>query len=128
MLHLSHYLSFLETFFKKTEPTTKPTGLESLDVLVKAVAQQYPNDPSKPGVTISLLQPGEYYASVVRYGEKYGKNKWTVRSAVGTSVEAAVETLFDVWSKRTDEGKEEYDPKDDFFDDYMEEDKKWGGD
>lgn len=44
----------------------------NLDKLLKIVRSMYPKDSIKPGIVVSNLRPGEYYASVVRYikGEK----------------------------------------------------------
>jgi hypothetical protein len=71
--------------------------LGTLDLFVRAVVAEYPGDPSRPGVTVSLLSGGEWYAAVLRYAEKYGGGKSVVCSARGETLAGCLRALGDSW-------------------------------
>lgn len=74
--------------------------LRVLDTFVRAAVAEYPSDPCKASVTLSLLADGQYYGSVVRYTEAYGKGKVVVCSARAPSLEECVRLLGQEWLSR----------------------------
>lgn len=84
----------------------KEVTLGDLDLLARAVANEYAGDPCSAGVTISLLPGGDYYASVLRYRERFGEGKFVVCSAREASLEDAVCSLGKQWLSRREAKKE----------------------
>lgn len=74
----------------------KPDGMEVLGILVGAVQQRYEQDPTGASVTMGFNH-GTYYASVVRYAAKYGRERTIVCNARGATMEEAVRALADLW-------------------------------
>lgn len=74
-------------------PKAAPLGGDSLALLLQALPELYPTDPSKPGVVLSYLGPDRYYASIARYEESHGRHKKILHHSTGATVEEAVQTL-----------------------------------
>jgi hypothetical protein len=68
-----------------------------LELLVRAVCAAYPTDPSKPSVLLSCLADGGFYASVVRYRERFGEGKFVVCNARDASLSEVVVKLAHNW-------------------------------
>ena len=65
--------------------------LKTLKLLVRAIVELWKGDPSAPSITLSFLPDhGEWYASIVRYREKYGMAKQVMVNVTGESLEAVV--------------------------------------
>lgn len=65
--------------------------------LIRAVVDKYPDDPCTPSVTLSWLPDRqEWYASVVRYHERFGMGKQVVTKVSAPTFEACVQQLL-VW-------------------------------
>lgn len=63
---------------------------EALERLAKTVQAQFPNDETRPGVTLSFLADDQFYASINRY---YGRERITVFQVIRTTLADAVESL-----------------------------------
>lgn len=68
-----------------------------LEKLVTAVVTAHPDDPSKPGVLLSLLASGEWYASVLRYKGRFGADKFVVCSAKAATMREVIGELARRW-------------------------------
>lgn len=77
---------------------TPPQILLDLDLLVRSLQEFYPNEPSCPGITVSYL-PGmkQYYASIVRYREQYGKNSYAIFNTRQDTIIECLEELKKIW-------------------------------
>lgn len=65
-----------------------------LQELIQSVVLKYPDDPSAPSVVLSWLEDRQrWYASAVRYTEKFGRGKVVMCSATGESLEEALMLL-----------------------------------
>jgi hypothetical protein len=64
---------------------------KSLGVLTK----MYPTDDTSPGIVLSMVPGDQYYCSLVRYEEKYGRGKVVVRSATKPSLVEAIDSAVD---------------------------------
>jgi hypothetical protein len=84
---------------KKTAP--KKSILLKMDIFVHSLQEQYPNDPSCPGITISYL-PGlrMYYASIVRFSQIYGKGSYAIANTKADTIEETLAQLLDMWLSR----------------------------
>jgi len=65
--------------------------------LLKTVAEFYGGDPTTAGVVAACIGPGKFYASVVRYHERFGQGKHVVATSTGETLDATIETLLDTW-------------------------------
>ena len=65
----------------------------SLSVLVTKLREAYPNDPSAPCVQLASLPSGEFYASAVRYAEKFGEGKKVVASCKASTLAGAMKVV-----------------------------------
>ena len=84
----------------KRTTTTKPsvhTPKFTLELLTRAITEQWPTDPTTPGVVCSFLpykEPAEqFYISVVRYDQHFGKGKRVIYSAHGRSFDDAARVV-----------------------------------
>ena len=66
------------------------TATEALDRLAKTVRAQFPNDETRPGVTLSFLADDQFYASINRY---FGRERITIFQAIRTTMADAIESL-----------------------------------
>lgn len=74
------------------------------DLLV-AVREQYPDDPSAPGIHVSCIGPREFYASVQRFHERMGKGKEIVVGLTGQSFVQLIRQLDAAWKEKLDFGR-----------------------
>lgn len=84
---------------KRTRKVKTPSSiLLDLDLMARSLQEFYPNDPSCPGITISYL-PGmkQYYASVVRFREQYGKNSYAIFNSRQDTIIGCLEELKKIW-------------------------------
>lgn len=66
----------------------------TLEELIRSLATKYSGDPSAPSVVLSYLADRErWYASAVRYCEKYGGAKVVVCNATSESLEGTLSSL-----------------------------------
>ena len=70
---------------------------ERLERLVRAVCETYRKDATSPSVVVSLLEDGQWYGSIVRYGGRYATNKIVLMSYKGTDVHDVVYNLANMW-------------------------------
>jgi O-acetyl-ADP-ribose deacetylase (regulator of RNase III) len=71
---------------------------EELDELLRAVSEQYTTDPSGPGVHLAIVRSrGEYYASVKRFQEAYGKGDFVVCKATARSLDGVIHRVCKEW-------------------------------
>lgn len=62
--------------------------------LVKQIVKLFSEDPSAPSVTVSWLPDRQaYYASVVRYAERFGQGKYVVWSCSGPNLDECLQYL-----------------------------------
>jgi len=61
--------------------------------LTSAVSYSFRKDATSPGVLVSTLKDGSFYASVVRYGSQFPKGKEVVCKAKGDSITVVLTTL-----------------------------------
>lgn len=61
-----------------------------LQELTKSLYQVFTTDLTRPGVTISMIDSDEYYTSIVRYSEAFGKGKFVFCSALGPTIEQSI--------------------------------------
>ena len=75
-----------------------PSTLLDLDLFTRSLQEFYPNEPSCPGITISYL-PGmqQYYASVVRFREMYGKNSYAIFNTRQDTIVECLTELKKMW-------------------------------
>lgn len=66
-----------------------------LDKLTKAVSFSYKEDKTMPGVTVAALPKGQYYCSIVRYTDAFGRGKEVVCSSKGNSIADVVKATAD---------------------------------
>lgn len=71
------------------------TCVELLESVGRRLAFLYTEDPSAPSVTVSLLPSGEWYVSLLRYAEKFGKDKYVVHSCKCDVLATGLEYLLD---------------------------------
>jgi hypothetical protein len=65
----------------------------TLTQLVDAIGNKHDRDPSRASLILSSLGGGEYYASAVRYNEKFGEGKVMIANAKASSLSVAVKML-----------------------------------
>lgn len=68
-------------------------------MLIQAIAEAYPADPSAPGLVLSLLPNGNAYGSIVRYEQKFGGGKFTVCAASCADFPSVIDSLSKQWLK-----------------------------
>jgi hypothetical protein len=61
--------------------------------LTSAVSYSFRKDATSPGVLVSTLKDGSFYASVVRYGNQFPKGKEVVCKAKGSDLVAVLTAL-----------------------------------
>lgn len=66
------------------------TATEALERLAKTVRAQFPNDETRPGVTLSFLANDQFYASINRY---FGRERITIFQVIRTTMTDAIESL-----------------------------------
>ena len=78
----------------------KLAAMRTLELLTEAVCEKYLGDPSMPSVVLSKLIKGrnDWYASVVRYGAKYGEGKTVVVNATAQTMLGAIVLLANKWT------------------------------
>lgn len=78
-------------------------SMQLLEDALRAASLLYPKDPSEPGIVLSwLTDKGEFYASIVRYEDTYGKSKQVLCKATGLNVGLAVTALVEEWFTRVE--------------------------
>lgn len=70
---------------------------ERLEKLVRAVCETYRKDATSPSVIVSLLEDGQWYGSIVRYGGRYATNKIVLVSYKGCDAHDVVYNLAQAW-------------------------------
>ena len=74
---------------------------QRMQLLVKSVVEQFATDPTFPSVTLSYkTNSNEYYASITRYSNTYGREPKSLINACGDSLGEALEKLFEMWLNR----------------------------
>lgn len=63
-----------------------------IELITQAIAYKYPNDATRPGLTISYLKNNRFYCSAVRHRVE-GKTKVVVCKAFNSSLEGALKEL-----------------------------------
>ena len=80
----------------KTQTTTRAPKF-TLELLARAISEQWATDPTTPGLVCAFLpykEPSErFYVSVVRYDQHFGKGKRVIYSAHGSSFDAAARAV-----------------------------------
>lgn len=66
---------------------------ELLRALTKAIRDAYPEDPTTPGIVISILNNNKFYCSVIRFKSKFGQNKYVLVSHQNNTLFQALEGL-----------------------------------
>lgn len=64
-----------------------------LETLTKAIVFKYSTDLTAPGVTVSSLKNGKYYASVVRYTGAIAAGKQVVCKATSDTLNGALKAV-----------------------------------
>ena len=82
---------------RKAKSRSRARSADILTTLLLAVRQVYSADPSGAGVVVAALGQGEFYASVCRYREPYGKSKQVVASAKGKTAAEALRGAAKAW-------------------------------
>lgn len=71
----------------------KPSSKFTLGLLARAISEQWPTDPTTPGVVCSFLpyEPAgsQFYISIVRYSQQFGHGKRVVFASKAESFDAA---------------------------------------
>ena len=69
-----------------------------MEELLKSVQAAYAEDSSGAGLSIAwLADTEEYYASVVRYAERFGRGKQVICSARSADLESCLRGLREQW-------------------------------
>ncbi len=62
--------------------------------MLKTVAAAFPDDPSTAGVVVAWLSDKEvFYASVVRYSDRFGKGKYVHSAATSVDLASALSAI-----------------------------------
>mgnify|MGYP000231631799 FL=1 len=71
--------------------------MRDLELLIRAIVERFPSDPSQPSVTLSFIQNNlmqwVYYASIIRYKAAYGQSKEVFLIAEHQTLEGVVKEL-----------------------------------
>jgi hypothetical protein len=78
------------------KPAVTPRA-NKLELFLRSIKEQYPNDPTAPGMVISAISPAYFYVSVVRYTQGGGHGKVVVTSATGSNLLSAFNALLRYW-------------------------------
>lgn len=81
--------------FRKA-PLKKAPFHTQVELFLRTLKEAYTHDESLPGLVLARLYHG-FYASVVRYDQKWGQGKLTVCSTTEPTIEKALETLIAKW-------------------------------
>jgi hypothetical protein len=75
------------------QKTNTNTNTNMLDLLAKAVSFTFKDDKTSPGITVSQIKDGTWYASAVRYKKAFAKGEKEVafKARGETSTEALTE-------------------------------------
>jgi hypothetical protein len=71
--------------------------VEILERLVRAVVEQYSEDPTSPSIVTSWLG-SQWYVSVVRYAHPYAEGKLVVVNCIGSNLEKLYVDLLQLFS------------------------------
>jgi hypothetical protein len=63
-----------------------------LPMLLDAIVERFPHDPTTPGIVLSRVNK-EYYGSIARYSEQNGGGKFIAAMAYGRTLEQVVTDL-----------------------------------
>jgi len=77
----------------------KPFPLTSF---IKAVVAKYPDDKSRPSVTISYLADGQFYVAILRYKQGYGEGKLVVCNGKDFTLDRALAKVARQWLNKED--------------------------
>lgn len=81
----------------KRAQTTACAPKFTLELLARAISEQWDTDPTTPGLVCAFLpykEPSErFYVSVVRYDQHFGKGKRVIYNAHGSSFDAAARAV-----------------------------------
>ena len=69
---------------------------ELLEVFTRLLKETYVKDPTIPSVIFACIGK-QYYASVVRYNEKYGEGKFVVCNVKDENIERCLIKLYDTF-------------------------------
>lgn len=81
----------------KTKQSQRQPGAFTLELLTQAIVEQWPTDPTTPGVVCSFLPyesaDSQFYVSIVRYNQQFEQGKRVVYSAKGSSFDDAARNV-----------------------------------
>jgi hypothetical protein len=64
-----------------------------IELVAKALTFKFDKDKTAPGVLVSQLKNGKYYASAVRYKSAFGRDKEVAFKASGETISEAINGL-----------------------------------
>lgn len=76
-------------------------GAEMLDLVLRSITETFHDDPTIPGISLAYM-PGDknYYGSIVRFHEAYGRDRVAVHHVRGESAFAVLEALINIWKDK----------------------------
>lgn len=86
--------------FRSEEPAFEEIYID----LMKQLQRRFANDPTSPGVLLSQLPDGRYYAALHRFRKRYGKDRMVFMKAFGSTPRKVIRDLrrqFAQWEKHS---------------------------
>lgn len=80
----------------------KDNTLTTLELFLRTLSELYPKDPSAPGLVLSFLPSGMFYASVARYDETNGRHKQILLQNQEPTLKQTIEDLAMRWVQKTE--------------------------
>lgn len=86
----------------KPRNTKQSLSLEQkLDLLVRSIVEEFPNDPTFPKLGFSFLPNcNQFYISIIRYKDTFGRGGYVVLKAQTDSFEEGLELILSSWKRR----------------------------
>jgi hypothetical protein len=87
---------------KKAAPKPEKHEPNELELLLKSIVEEFPNDPTGPGVSLAWLDNEKvFYCSIVRFGDKYANNRRVVYAYRSPYIFDAMARLLEAWKVYT---------------------------
>jgi hypothetical protein len=83
---------------KKAAAPKRTAKLNRVELLLQSITEKFPTDPTGPGVSLAWLADRKvFYASIVRFGERYAGSRRVVYSFESPSAFDALGRLLAAW-------------------------------